>query len=195
MKTPDEYVADGNDADAIECMKRIYKTENFTEIKVYYDQIKHNNELLAKKENVEGNKVSEELSIAEMFKQWKYAKIVLIGCTVSAIQQLSGINVFVTASNQLFAQAGVSPKLITLMSTVMTLLNVIMTFPAMWLIELLGRKQLMVYGIAGQTIGALLPTIAEWVEFDDNSNAGVILSIVGIYLLVCCFAASMGPVL
>merc|ERR1719376_2028768 len=62
----------------------------------------------------------------------KYKWMIFVGCMCSAIQQLSGINVFVTASNQIFAQTGLSPSLVTTMSIIMTALNVIMTFTAIF---------------------------------------------------------------
>merc|ERR1739842_158456 len=57
----------------------------------------------------------------------------------------------------------------------------------------MGRKSLMLAGIAGQIIGALLPTIGQWVAPDESWAQ--IMSIVGIMLLVCAFSVAMGPVL
>jgi len=186
MDTPTEYIARGQYQDAKEGLYRIYKTNDDSVIMPYFNDI-----LVAMKNREKA--LSSGLTLGKAMKIPAYRKMILIGCAGSAIQQLSGINVFVTASNQLFKQAGVEPDMVTVLSTVMTALNCIMTFPTIVLIEKMGRKSLMVCGIAGQCIGAILPTIGQWVDADAYWSQ--IMSIVGIMVLVCSFAVAMGPVL
>jgi len=186
MKTPMEYVEMGHLADAKEGLKRIYKKEKTEDIQEYYDMI-----LNSMDEREEALKSGLTLGIALKIKD--YRNMIMIGCMGSAIQQLSGINVFILASNQIFAQSGVSPASVTIVSIIMTALNCVMTFPAIPLIEKLGRKTLMLVGICGQTVGALLPTIGMWSA--PNEKWGQYISIAGVFILVCSFSTAMGPVL
>jgi len=186
MDTPYEYGKEGYENDAVRCLKLIYKTEEVEEITPYLEDIK----IVIKTEQ---DSIASGFGFRKALTIKTYRSMIIVGCMLSSFDQLSGINVYLTASNQLFELAGVSPSLVTVMSTVLSALNVIMTLPALYLIEKMGRKWLMVYGILGQCIGALLPMISAWV--DTTEAWAPVASIVGIMLFVCSFAVSNGPVL
>lgn len=186
MDTPEEYVERGHMRDAQEGLLRVYKKKNYEEIEEYLDNI-----LDALKEKHDA--IASGLTFGKAFGMPEYRWMIFVGCMGSAIQQLSGINVFIMASNQIFSQAGIAPKSITVVSVIMTALNCLMTFPAIYLIEKLGRRTLMLAGIAGQIIGAVLPTIGMWSAPD--AKWAQYMSIAGCFILVCSFATAMGPVL
>lgn len=186
MDTPFEFILKGQYADARECIKRIYNKEHYEDIKVYYDDIKESVETL-KRARASG------LTFRQACANKEYRWMIFVGCTCSAIQQLSGVNIMITASNQLFTQAGVAPSLVTIMSVIMTVVLVCFTFPAIYLIEFLGRKSLLIYGICGQCVGALLPTIGGW--FGAEEAWGEYIFIAGVMIFIASFSCSMGPVL
>jgi len=186
MDTPMEYLNKGRHADAKECVKRIYMKEKFEDVKHYYDDI-----VEAVEDGIRAK--ASGLTFRKACSNKEYRWMIFVGCACAAIQQLSGVNILITASNQLFAQAGVKPSLITIMSVVMTVILTSFTFPAVYLIEKLGRKSLLVYGIVGQCIGSLLPVIGGWAA--PNEEWGMIMMVTGVMIFIASFSIAMGPVL
>ncbi|XP_053993753.1 glucose transporter GlcP-like [Hylaeus volcanicus] len=133
------------------------------------------------------------LTLKKVFQNPVYRRVILIGCVLSAFQQLTGINVFVSRSNQMFTNAGVDKNWVTWCTILMSLVNTVMTFPSMWLIEYLGRRSLLLWGSVGMLasvapVGVLLTVL-------KTSDATKIISVVGTVSFIMFFAGSYGPVL
>eukprot|EP01070_Trichotokara_eunicae_P008941 Trichotokara_eunicae@DN5920_c0_g1_i4.p1 len=124
-----------------------------------------------------------------------YRRVILVACLLSAFQQLGGINVFIASSNKLFEQAGMDSGTQTMLSTLMTALNVVMTFPSLYLIEKMGRRSLLLMGCIGQTIGMLPATIMYWTTSDEDDDVVNVLAIIGVFVFIFFFAVAYGPVL
>eukprot|EP01069_Polyplicarium_translucidae_P012435 Polyplicarium_translucidae@DN5199_c0_g1_i1.p1 len=101
---------------------------------------------------------SKRRDLWSVFRDPRMRLALFVASVLSAGQQLSGINVFVTLSNQLFKDAGVPEAHLTTASTIMSVVNAVrnpndrqlraqaMTIPAIIAVETLGRKKLMVIG-------------------------------------------------
>ncbi|KAH0475266.1 MAG: hypothetical protein KVP17_004485 [Porospora cf. gigantea B] len=129
----------------------------------------------------------------ELFSERHHRIVLAVGLGIAAFQQFTGINVFVASSNVVFGQAGVSDQTATSMSVIMSALNVVMTLPAMYLIEKLGRRTLLLIGVAGQIVGVLPAMILLWAFPDGNATQW--LQIVGVFVFIVFFAVGYGPVL
>ncbi|KAH7889851.1 general substrate transporter [Phlebopus sp. FC_14] len=100
-------------------------------------------------------------------------------------QQLSGINAVLYYSNDILSKS--LPNLAPHVSLGITIVNFFMTFPPIFFIERVGRKQLIKWSVTG----ALLSHLA--VGFGLNSGL-VTLSSIAITTFVMSFAIGLGPV-
>lgn len=81
--------------------------------------------------------------------------IMFIALAIAFFQQITGINAIFYYLPTIFAQAGGSQDAALGQAVVVGLVNVFMTFVAIWLIDRLGRKPLLAIGAAGMAISLL----------------------------------------
>ncbi|SCM00078.1 hexose transporter, putative [Plasmodium chabaudi adami] len=150
--------------------------------------------LRAIKDAIDQNKAAKEssLSLLSALKIPAYRNVIILGCILSGFQQFTGINVLVANSNELYKEF-LDKKLITTLSVIMTAVNFLMTFPAIYIIEKLGRKTLLLGGCIG-VICAFLPTVIARQAWGQTDAVNV-LSIAGTFVMIISFAVSYGPVL
>jgi sugar porter (SP) family MFS transporter len=121
----------------------------------------------------------------------------LVGVGLAVFQQITGINTIIYYAPQIFQSAGLNNSSTALAATVgIGALNVVSTLIAIWLVDHLGRKPLLLAGLGGMivSLGALAtaqrfgPTIGvnpHWLPL-------LTVGLVGIYIV--CFAFSLGPI-
>nr|CAD32941.1 hexose transporter [Plasmodium vivax] len=178
-ETPYYLFENGKIEESKKILKKIYGTDNVDE------------PLKAIKDAVEQNEAA-KISLMRAMQIPSYRNVILLGCILSGLQQFTGINVLVSNSNELYKEF-LSNKLITTLSVIMTVVNFLMTFPAIYIVEKLGRKTLLLCGCAG-VICAFLPTaIAN--QIDRSSDFVRNLSIAATFVMIISFAVSYGPVL
>ncbi|KAH7927725.1 general substrate transporter [Leucogyrophana mollusca] len=100
-------------------------------------------------------------------------------------QQLSGINAVLYYSNDILSKS--LPEFAAYVSLAITIVNFFMTFPPIFLIERVGRKQLLLLSVGG----ALLSHLAVGYGLDTGF---VTLSSIAITTFVMSFAIGLGPV-
>lgn len=139
------------------------------------------------KESLISEKVEKELGIKEILSP-KLRPILIIAIFLAVFQQWSGINVIFFYAPDIFAsmQSGIDAALFQ--TTLIGITNLVFTFVAMWLIDKIGRKALMISGSLMMAIGYLL--ISFFISKDVNSN----LLLAVILLTAGSFAATLGPV-
>ncbi|KAF8078157.1 general substrate transporter [Lyophyllum atratum] len=138
-------------------------------------------ELEAHREDTQGMAIT----VPQLFAARELRKPLAIICLAMASQQLSGINAVLYYSNAILSIT--LPDLGPYVSLGITVVNAVMTFPPIVLIERIGRKRL----LAISTIGALVSLFA--VGFGLNSGR-VTLSSVAILTFVMSFAVGLGPI-
>jgi MFS family permease len=90
----------------------------------------------------------------------KYSTIMIIALGIAFFQQITGINAIFYYAPTIFEQAGGSTDSSFLQAIVVGLTNLIFTFVAIWLIDRLGRKPLLLIGTTFMTIALLMATFA-----------------------------------
>lgn len=183
FETPHFFVQNNQLDDARRLLRQLYNQDDVTPALEAIIQAR-NDSVLAEEKG---------LTLWASLKIPAYRHVLIVGCLISAFQQFVGINVFVVSSNSLFASAGLEPGLVTGMSTVLTFINVIMTFPAIYLIERLGRKTLLLIGVIGMTAAVIPGTIMMWINKDLRVSTW--LAIAGAIVFIIFFSVSYGPVL
>ncbi|WP_027078491.1 sugar porter family MFS transporter [Maribacter antarcticus] len=97
--------------------------------------------------------------LADIF-QSKYSVIMVIALGIAFFQQITGINAVFYYAPTIFEQAGGSTDSSFLQAIVVGLTNLIFTLVAIWLIDRLGRKPLLIIGSSFMTVALLMAAFA-----------------------------------
>ena len=113
----------------------------------------------------------------------------MIGSVLSILQQTTGINAVLYYGADIFEKAlGFGQEDVLKQQILLAGINFICTFIAMYSVDKLGRKPLIIYGSLGMLAGFLLLGITLM------SNQVGLLSLIGILVFIGSFSLSMGPV-
>jgi MFS transporter, SP family, arabinose:H+ symporter len=143
-------------------------------------------------------KKSRHFGITELLTG-RLKRVMIFGLGIAFFQQATGINAIFYYLPSIFAQSGGELSTSFAQSVLVGLVNVGMTFVAIWLIDRLGRKPLLVIGLVGATLSLL--TIAWAFRASQGAlGAGSPVSHANIVLIaiigyVASFAISLGPVM
>jgi sugar porter (SP) family MFS transporter len=119
----------------------------------------------------------------------RFRVLLLFGFGIAFFQQATGINAIFYYLPTIFGQAGGELSSAFAQSMLVGLVNVGMTFVAIWLIDRLGRRPLLSFGVAGMAISLL--TIS-WAFHAQGHERIVLIALIS---YVACFAISLGPVM
>ncbi len=113
----------------------------------------------------------------------------LIGITLAVLQQVTGINVFLYYAPEIFKTiSGAETSAAMLQTIVVGAVNMGFTVIAIWSVDKLGRKPLMVLGYFGMALSLAALGLAA---FLDRTDVWVLLFMLA---YIACFALSVGPV-
>lgn len=116
--------------------------------------------------------------------------IMTIALGLAFFQQITGINAIFYYLPTIFSQAGGGVNDAFRQAVLVGMVNVAMTFVAIWLIDKLGRKPLLIIGIAGMALSLFA---ISWAFSQESYNARLVL--IAIIGFVASFAISLGPVM
>ena len=105
------------------------------------------------------SKKEEKGRLSDIFKS-KYATIMIIALGIAFFQQITGINAVFYYAPTIFEQAGGTTDSSFLQAIVVGLTNLVFTLVAIWLIDKLGRKPLLLIGTSFMTIALLMAALA-----------------------------------
>jgi SP family sugar:H+ symporter-like MFS transporter len=114
------------------------------------------------------------------------------GCGLQMLQQLSGINFIMYYSTTFFDGAGVDSPYIK--SLIINIINVVSTFPGLFVIESWGRRRLLMVGAMGMATCQLLMASYAAAVGSTLQSAGQTILIVFCAINIFFFAGSWGPV-
>lgn len=117
-------------------------------------------------------------------------RIMIVALGLAFFQQITGINAIFYYLPTIFAQAGDGVADAFRQAVMVGVVNVAMTFVAIWLIDKLGRKPLLTIGIAGMALSLFA---ISWAFSQESYNARLVL--IAIIGFVASFAISLGPVM
>ncbi|RPA85508.1 general substrate transporter [Ascobolus immersus RN42] len=180
-ETPRYLIKKDRYEDALKSLGKLRKLDpNHESVKAELDEIKANYE--------------HELSIAggtgyaDLFKGRNRYRL-FVGCGIQVLQQLTGVNFIFYYGTTFFKSTGIkNPFLIGLTTN---LVNVVSTVPGMYLVERIGRRQLLLMGAAGMFICQYIVAIVGVTTESDVANK-VLIAFVCFYIFF--FASSWGPV-
>ncbi len=117
-----------------------------------------------------------------------YRRALIIGILLAVFGQFSGINAIMYYAPEIFKAGGAGLDSAFAQTVIVGIVNVLFTFVAIWLVDIAGRKPLLIAGTLGQVVSlAFVGCMFQW------GNSGVPL-LAGILFFVASFAVAMGPI-
>jgi len=116
----------------------------------------------------------------------------VIGVGLAIFQQVTGINTVIYYAPVIVQSAGISSASGAILATAgIGLVNVLMTIVAMWLIDHVGRRPLLLTGIAGMILSL---AVLGFVFRMPTGGALAWLAVITLMVYVASFAISLGPI-
>jgi SP family xylose:H+ symportor-like MFS transporter len=130
----------------------------------------------------------ESASLRQLFQPGM--KIVLIiGIVLAVLQQVTGINVFLYFGSEIFEKiGGENIDAALLQQVIVGAVNLLFTIIAIWTVDKLGRKPLMIIGSAGMGVSLFAMGFAGCYQ---ATGLWLLFFVLG---YIACFALSVGPV-
>lgn len=117
-----------------------------------------------------------------------FAKVLILGVFIAVLQQWCGTNVIFNYAQEIFADAGydVGEMLFNIVLTGIT--NVIFTFVAIFTVDKIGRRKLMLWGAGGLALIYLILGSCYFMQVKG------VFMIVLVIAAIACYAMTLGPV-
>ncbi len=174
-KSPRWLVMKGRDEEAKAVLARLHEEDVAQrEIKEIKESLKH-----------EENKTVKSVN----YFQKPVIAIIVIGSVLSILQQFTGINAVLYYGGDIFEKAlGYGQEDVLQQQILLGGVNFLFTFVAMFTVDKLGRKPLILIGCVGMIAGFTMLGGSLY-----TNNVGLI-SLIGVLVFIGSFAMSMGPV-
>ena len=115
--------------------------------------------------------------------------VLVLGIVLAVLQQVTGINVFLYYAPEIFKDiVGAETDVALLQTIVIGAVNLAFTVIAIWAVDRLGRKPLLLIGFSGMGVSLLALGLAAYLQRTDVWVLAFILT------YIACFALSVGPV-
>ncbi len=130
---------------------------------------------------------TKKASLKDLFKA-NLPTVLLIGISLSVLQQVTGINVFLYYAPEIFKQMGSKTDAALLQTIVVGAVNLVFTVIAILTVDRFGRKPLMMIGSIG--MGICISAIG-FAAYNNNTDVWLLTFVLG---YIAFFALSLGPV-
>ncbi len=137
----------------------LYLKNKFDEAKKVLAQIhgkqRGEQEILAIEQNIDAEKNKSKVVIKDLFKK-SLRFILMVGFIVGILQQVTGINAVYFYATSIFKQTGIGTDAAFSSGVLLSTITLIFTLVAMYLIDRMGRRPLLLIGTAGIALSLLL---------------------------------------
>jgi sugar porter (SP) family MFS transporter len=123
----------------------------------------------------------------------KIRPLLMVGVLLAVFQQITGINTIIYYAPSLLQGAGFGNSAALLANVVNGAINVIMTIVAVWLLDRVGRRPLLLTGTAGMAIGMIVAALS-FLEGSHLTGSLAIVAVIGLFFYTGSFALGLGPV-
>lgn len=131
-----------------------------------------------------------DTSILDCFKPANHQlKRIMTGIAIQGLQQLTGINFIFYYGVQFFKTSGVSNPFI--IQLIMNIVNVVFTVPGIALVEIAGRRNLLLWGAIGMCVSEFLVAIIGTAIPDSHAANKTLIAFSCTF--IASFAATWGP--
>ncbi|NOZ23244.1 MAG: sugar porter family MFS transporter [Planctomycetes bacterium] len=141
---------------------------------------------------VQGTMDQEAGGWSELFRPW-VRPVLFVGVALAFFQQATGINTVIYYAPTIFEFAGFgSAKQAIGATTIVGTVNVLMTVVAVWLLDRVGRRPLLLAGLAGMVVS--LGVLGAAFHFSKFSDALKWIAVGSLICYIASFAVSLGPI-
>jgi sugar porter (SP) family MFS transporter len=123
----------------------------------------------------------------------KIRPLLMVGVLLAVFQQITGINTIIYYAPSLLQGAGFGNSAALLANVVNGAINVIMTIVAVWLLDRVGRRPLLLTGTAGMAIGMIVAALS-FLGGSHLTGTLAIVAVIGLFFYTGSFAIGLGPV-
>lgn len=116
--------------------------------------------------------------------------IVLLGSLLAVFQQITGINVIINYAPEILRQTGLGGDTALMQAIFVGIVNFLFTVVAVWLVDRLGRKKLLLWGCAGLVVSLAYLTYAFAQPQPDS--LGILIALL---VYIAFFAVSLSPLM
>lgn len=127
-------------------------------------------------------------SFADLFRP-DMRKALAVGCILAVLQQITGINVILYYGAEVFRSAGIASTTAIYQTVIVGTVNVLFTLVAIWIVDRVGRKPLLMLASAG--MGTSLFLVGCLYRPGASEGPWVLICVLA---YVASFALAMGPV-
>lgn len=121
-------------------------------------------------------------------------KVILLGVTLAALQQITGINTIIYYLPTLLKGAGFGSGSALLANVGNGVVNVALTIVAIRLVDRVGRRPLLISGLCGMTVGLLVVAVDFAIGGSQLHGAASLVAVGALFLYTAAFAVGLGPV-
>lgn len=144
-------------------------------------------------QDIEKSLQVKEARLRDIFSPW-VRPVLFLGAMLGLIQQVTGINTIIYYAPTIFQLAGFEDANSSILATVgIGIVNVLATIFAVFTIDKLGRRPLLLAGLSGMGLSLLTLSFAFYVG--DNSSALPWIAMSCTFIYIICFAFSLGAIL
>jgi sugar porter (SP) family MFS transporter len=121
----------------------------------------------------------------------------IIGIGLAILQQVTGVNTVVYYAPAIFRAAGLGSDTASIAATAgLGVVNVVMTVVAIWLLDRVGRRPLLLWSVAGMTVALFLLGAGFAFRADQAGAGGALgrITAISLMLYMAFFAIGLGPV-
>jgi sugar porter (SP) family MFS transporter len=136
---------------------------------------------------IEASIATESATLGELL-QPRLRKIMIIGVALAILQQITGINAFLYYGPEIMKKLGTTENTAMLQQIIVGGANLLFTLVAIWTVDKLGRRPLLLIGTAGMGLCLFGMGLAAYFQKVD---VWMLLFIIG---YIASFAVSVGPV-
>lgn len=137
----------------------------------------------------------EHHNLNEPFFSKKYIKPISLAIAIAAFNQLSGINALMYYAPHIFKMAGAGEESALLQTIAVGGTNLLLTMAALLVIDLLGRKKLMLVGSIGYIISLGMTAWAFYTYGDNFDETGSTVILVSLIVFIASHAFGQGAVI
>ncbi|MCF3946549.1 sugar porter family MFS transporter [Acidiphilium sp. AL] len=116
----------------------------------------------------------------------------IVGIGLAIFQQVTGINTVIYFAPTIFLKAGLPSASVSILATAgVGVVNVVMTLVAMRLLDVAGRRKLLLWGLAGMLVTLVILSVSFMIGLHGSLALVTVLSVAA---YVAFFAIGLGPV-
>ena len=156
-------------------------------------KLRQKNEVFAEINDIKNSLTLKEATFREIFSP-AILPVLFLGAMLGLIQQVTGINTIIYYSPKIFQLAGFADTSSAILATIgIGIVNVLATIIAIYYLDKIGRRPLLLLGLTGMCLSLLGLSFSFQSGTPDNLLR--FASIACIFLYIICFAFSLGAIL